>query len=130
MTKIQDQENIHNQKLGLSYANLKPFALIEWDIETKLITCWNSGAETTFGYKAEEVVGKAKADIIVPDYEHETLRPIWEGLKGIPGKYKNTNENIRKDGKKILCEWYNAPLVNEQGEVKGIAALAREISKD
>ena len=47
-------------------------------------------------------------------------------LKG--GEY-NTNENITKDGRKILCEWFNTPLVDNDGNLIGVMSLVQDITE-
>ncbi|NJK53911.1 MAG: hypothetical protein HC936_15950 [Leptolyngbyaceae cyanobacterium SU_3_3] len=44
------------------------------------------------------------------------------------GGTRSTNENITQNGKRITCEWYNAPLVSEAGEVIGVASFVMDIS--
>lgn len=45
------------------------------------------------------------------------------------GKRVNVNENITKDGRTILCEWYTTPIVCKNGTVTGIAALVLDITE-
>ena len=37
--------------------------------------------------------------------------------------------NITKDGKQILCDWYNTPLINDDGEVVGVSSLVNDITQ-
>jgi len=41
----------------------------------------------------------------------------------------NTNENITKDGRIILCEWFNTPLVDNAGNVVGVMSLVQDITE-
>ncbi len=36
---------------------------------------------------------------------------------------KSVNENIGKDGRKLICEWYNTPLHDASGKVSGVLSL-------
>ncbi len=45
--------------------------------------------------------------------------------KGIFG----IQENKTKDGREIICEWYNTPLIDVNNEVIGIASLANDITE-
>src|SRR5580765_6266304 len=64
------------------------------------ITSWNRGAETVYGYKAEEIIGKPVKLLIHPDRPDEMdviLRRIRNGER--VEHYETTR--IRKDGKTI-----------------------------
>jgi two-component sensor histidine kinase len=37
--------------------------------------------------------------------------------------------NVTKSGKRILCEWYNTPLIDNYGRVIGVASLVEDISE-
>ncbi|HEY9704567.1 MAG TPA: GAF domain-containing protein, partial [Allocoleopsis sp.] len=39
------------------------------------------------------------------------------------------NQNITKDGRMIICEWYNTSLIDEQGKVIGIASMVIDITE-
>jgi PAS domain S-box-containing protein len=48
-----------------------------------IVTMWNKGAESIFGYSAEEAVGKMLTDLIVPaDLQDEERRLLVEAEKG------------------------------------------------
>ena len=53
---------------------------------------------------------------------------MWAALRTRKGGERSTNENTTKDGRTILCEWYNTPLVNAEGQVVGFASLAQDIT--
>jgi len=44
------------------------------------------------------------------------------------GRY-NVNENITKDGKTIICEWFNTPLVGEAGKIVGVGSFTLDITE-
>jgi PAS domain S-box-containing protein len=45
------------------------------------------------------------------------------------GGVTSLNENIRKDGKIILCEWYNTTLVDADGSIIGVASLIQDVTE-
>lgn len=115
------------QKLAL-HVEQTPLAVIEWSIDFH-VTDWNPAAESIFGYTKAEVMGKHAIELIVPDEAKPLIDDIWAALLQQKGGLKTTNENITKDGRRITCEWYNTPLINQQGEVIGVASLAQDISE-
>lgn len=103
-----------------------PLAVIEWDLELR-VSKWNPAAERIFGYTEEEVLGRHFAFLVPPSAVPHVDR-VWDGLRGKRGGERSTNENVTKDGRIILCEWYNTPLVDAAGQVVGFASLAEDIT--
>jgi signal transduction histidine kinase len=44
------------------------------------------------------------------------------------GGTRSTNENFTKEGRTIMCEWYNAPMVDQEGNTLGVASLVSDIT--
>src|SRR6185369_17346684 len=38
------------------------------------------------------------------------------------------NENLTRDGRTIVCEWFNTTLIGERGEVVGISSMAQDVT--
>ena len=104
-----------------------PLAVIEWDLELR-VSKWNPGAVRIFGYTEEEALGRHFAFLVPPSAKEQVDR-VWDALRVKKGGERSTNENVTKDGRTILCEWYNTPLVNAEGQVIGFASLAEDITE-
>ncbi|MEW6302432.1 MAG: PAS domain S-box protein [Verrucomicrobiota bacterium] len=115
------------QKLRL-HVQQTPLAVIEWDLDFR-VTAWNPAAEKIFGYSAGEAVGHKASELIVPDSVRVHVDTLWGNLLAQRGGRRSTNENRTKDGRKIICDWYNTPLVNADGNVIGVASLAMEVTE-
>ncbi|MDB6026704.1 MAG: hypothetical protein JWM68_2927 [Verrucomicrobiales bacterium] len=102
-------------------------ALIEWDTEFR-ITGWNAAAEKMFGYTADEVVGKT-GGMIVPESSKGLVREIGRDLLLGQGGERMTNENLTRDGRKIICDWCNTPLLTAEGKVIGIISLVEDVTE-
>ncbi len=126
--RLKAEEELRNsrQKL-LLHVERTPLGVIEWGMNFDIVE-WNNSAENIFGWKKSEVLGK-RAGIIIPDESKQHVSDIWKSLTGKSGGDRSTNENITKDGRKILCEWYNTPLINENNEVIGVASLVEDITE-
>ena len=59
--------------------------------------------------------------MIVPPSERAYVEDVWNKLLKQRGGSRGTNQNIRKDGKLIFCEWYNSTLVDDAGHVIAVA---------
>ena len=118
-------EDILRQKLHFEQT---PLGVIEWDRGFRVIK-WNPSAERIFGYSRNEAIGKTAVELIVPDSVKDLVNRLWADLISTKGGNRSTNENVRKDGKIILCDWYNTPLVNDDGVVIGVSSLVDDITE-
>ena len=123
---IEDKRR-SEQRLKLHFQQT-PLAVIEWNNNMEIVE-WNQAAETIFGYRREEAVGRKIIDLIIPQELREQVRHVADLLVHKQNGRLNTNENITKDGRIIICEWYNTPLVDETGQVIGVASAAMDITQ-
>ncbi len=73
-----------------------PVALITLSADGYVLS-WNLGAEATFGYTAEEAVGRKLQDLVVPqDHAHEVDAETREALERGSAVYEAVRR--RKDG--------------------------------
>jgi PAS domain S-box-containing protein len=124
--RAQEAVRQSGQRLRL-HVEQTPLAVIEWNLELR-VSKWNPGAERIFGYSEEQALGREFAFLVPPEVR-EHLDPLWAALRAKKGGERSSNENITKDGRTILCEWYNTPLVSAEGQVVGFASLAEDITE-
>ena len=104
-----------------------PLAAMSLDNEYRC-TQWNRAAEKIFGYSADEVLGEDLSKLVIPDHEKNEVFEILDSLKAQKGGTRSINENRTKDGRTIICEWYNTPIVDEHGTTIGISSLCEDIT--
>jgi PAS domain S-box-containing protein len=114
------------QKLSASIRN-SMLAFIEWDCEGR-VAGWNPAAEQIFGWRREEALGQ-HAFLIVPEQARPAVARLLEGLMHGVGGTHSINENVTRDGRIITCEWYNSPLIDDDGEVVAVVSLAHDITQ-
>lgn len=92
------------------------------------IICWNSGAERMYGYAAEEVIG-SQISTLVPKERQDSALHIYERIK--QGERIDHFETVRttKDGRQIDVSLTISPVKNSSGEIIGMSAIARNITK-
>lgn len=117
----------YEQKMSFFLMN-NPLAVIEWDVDFK-VKEWNHTAEQIFGYTKQEAIGKT-GDFIIHNMVPDDVFRLWNSIIHNEGGKKNINENITKDGKVILCDWYNTALKNPEGEIDGVISVARDITNE
>jgi PAS domain S-box-containing protein len=101
---------------------------IEWNSDFTVVS-WNPACEAIFGYCEDEVKGQ-HADILLPaeiasDVKKLFFERLFEQCEG----YFFSSENARKDGRKIVCEWLNTPIVDKYGRVTSVISLVQDITE-
>jgi PAS domain S-box-containing protein len=92
-----------------------------------VITSWNFGAETIFGYKAEEVIGK-HITILIPDARIAEEDYILSNIKnGVRIQHFQTTR-ISKEGHEIPISLTVSPVKDKEGVIIGVSKIARNIS--
>ena len=125
----KDEEIIRSSQQRLSMlVDQSPLAVIEWNLDFEVVS-WNPAAEQIFGYTPEEADGRHAAGLIVPEEVRPIVDQVWADLLQQTGGTRSTNDNITKDGRAITCEWYNTPLVDDDGKVIGVASTVEDITE-
>lgn len=116
-----------HQRLSF-HVNRMPLAYIVWNNDFRVVE-WNPAAERIFGWKAVEALGKAPDELIVPWEARPHVDRVWAKLlEGDESSY-SINPSIRKDGKKVTCEWFNTPLRDASGYVSGALSMVHDITE-
>jgi PAS domain S-box-containing protein len=104
-----------------------PLGVIEWD-ESFEITRVNGAAESILGYSEAELAGRSW-EWIVPEDEREAVEEVTAELIEAEGGYSSVNENVRKDGERIVCEWHNRVVTDDDGEVVTVFSQFQDITE-
>jgi PAS domain S-box-containing protein len=122
----------HRQKTQLSLGQLRAVAETSEDaIITKdlngIITSWNKGAESIFGYEANEMIGKP-VSLLIPAERHDEEPSILERIRR--GQRIEHYETVRrrKDGGLIDISLTVSPLAGATGTIVGASKIARDIT--
>jgi PAS domain S-box-containing protein len=116
-----------DQRLRL-HSERSPLGFLEWDDKFRAME-WNAACERIFGYTRKEAIGRHAKDLILPMEVQELVDGIFQSLMSQTGGRHSINENVTKDGRKIICEWFNTILVDEGGKAIGVASVCRDITE-
>jgi PAS domain S-box-containing protein len=105
-----------------------PFGCIMWTPDFR-VEVWNPAAEDIFGFSSAEARGKHAYELIVPGEVREHVDAIWHRLISGDKTAHSENENFRKDGKRIVCDWHNTPLREADGTVVGVLSMVQDITE-
>ena len=126
---LQSERDQLLERLLLQMENM-PIACVLSD-ENFHFTYWNPAAENLFGYSFKEVEGKTARETIIPSGENgEKVDRSHEQVKMGRGLQRGDIwEHLRKDGRRILCEWYSTPLKDSDGKLIGNMGMALDVTE-
>jgi len=93
-----------------------------------IVTDWNRGAETLYGYTSQEMTGHPLSRIIPPDRLEEKNR-LLERIRQGEVVERFETERITKDGTHIQISLSLSPIRNIRGDVVGISEIAHDITE-
>ncbi len=124
---VEDKLREREERFSLHLKNT-PLAYIEFDSKYKVLD-WNPAAQAMFGYSKEEIAGRDLASLIAPPEVREHVDQVMAGLLLNEGGFRSRNNNITKDGRLICCDWYNTPLLDDDGKVTAVASLVQDVTE-
>ena len=103
-------------------------AIITQDLDG-IVTSWNRGAERTYGYSAQEMIGKPIAQLAVPDRGPE-MAMILEQIRN--GEHVDHYRTLRrtKAGALIHTSLSVSPVRDAAGRITGAARIARDVTAE
>jgi PAS domain S-box-containing protein len=93
-----------------------------------IISSWNRGAETIFGFTSREMIGNPISILVPPEFRSPNSRTMQVLNLGELMEHFET-EGLRKDGGKIFVSLTISPIHNSQGKLIGSSVIARDATK-
>jgi len=94
-----------------------------------VIETWNGGAVRTYGYSAEEVVGRPVHVLAPIERAHESDEILEKVKAGCEVKSVEL-VRLRKDGREIVIHLTVSPTRDASGNVIGASAIARDVTEE
>ncbi|KAB8145200.1 PAS domain S-box protein [Chloroflexia bacterium SDU3-3] len=121
-----DELRTTKNRLEQSYLST-PLASVEWDTDGRILF-WNPSAERIFGWTAEEAVGRNIVELLGVDHDPDAVATLLARMA--KGDLVNRQiANRTGDGRTITCQWYNAVLYDEGGDVIGVLSQAEDVTE-
>jgi PAS domain S-box-containing protein len=93
-----------------------------------VLTAWNKGAESMFGWTAEEAIGRAVYEVLPQDYSDEQqadeLRELTE-----TGQWRGERVWFAKDGRPVAAEGLTAAVRGDGGDTTGYICIMRDVGE-
>ena len=93
-----------------------------------IITSWNKGAERTYGYSADEAIGKPVSILLPPGCQDESKEMLEKVRRGeLVQSYES--ERVSKDGRVISISLTVSPIRDLADNIIGASTIARDITQ-
>jgi PAS domain S-box-containing protein/putative nucleotidyltransferase with HDIG domain len=123
-TLKQAEEQIRHQAVMLE--SVKD-AIVASDAQDRL-TVWSAAAESLYGWKAEEVLGRNGVEIIDTRWPEMDIEIMRQTLAETGRWYGEATEQ-RKDGTRFPVEVSSLVLRDEEGKIAGYISVNRDITE-
>ncbi len=90
---------------------------------------WNPAAEKIFGYQTDQVIGRYPSELITPLEIRPRVQDILQQAAQGDMTIHGTNANVTKDGRQIICEWWNTALKDPNGQVIGLLSMVQDVTE-
>jgi PAS domain S-box-containing protein len=121
--ELRDREH----RLNLFFEQ-SPLGVIRWDDEFNFARV-NDTAREILGYDEGELEGEPW-EVVVPEADRgEIGQVVVADLLDDTGGYHSINENVRKDGERIVCEWHNWVVTDDDDDVIAVFSQFQDITE-
>jgi PAS domain S-box-containing protein len=103
-----------------------PIGCVIYD-DAFLISFWNPAAERIFGYRADEVIGRSPAGILVPADAWERAEEVNRRIRGRE-RVGGIMTLKARDGRAVICEWQRTPLHDADGAFIGSLSMIQDVT--
>ncbi|MBN2040796.1 MAG: PAS domain S-box protein [Spirochaetes bacterium] len=124
--RLREKIRVSQQRL-LLLVQQSPLAVIEWDNNFRIVS-WNPAAEKIFGYSEKEAL-RLHTDGLISEEHKNIMENHFHNLCKMKTSYSIELVNTGKDGKTVICEWFNSPLIDSGGNIIGIASIVQDITE-
>jgi len=98
------------------------------DLEGNIIR-FNHFMEEISGFHLSDVKDKSWFDIFLPERNRTKTKNVFSKIiKGLPVK-SNKNSILTKNGRKVMIDWHNKPLKDENGKTIGLLSIGLDITE-
>jgi len=124
--RSQRELDASRERLSLFFEQ-SPLGVVEWDEDVEIVRA-NDAATEILGYDRTELVGSAW-ERIVPDDDRRRVRERIDRLLERGSGFRLVNENVRKDGERVVCEWHNRVVTDAEGDPVGIFSQFQDVTE-
>ncbi len=127
-TPALENSTAHGHRLELLLSQLNEFVMVTADTEGNF-TSWHPGVERTFGYTADEFIGRNAEALYTPEDRAAGLmqKELEEAAR--TGRSSDTRWLVKKGGKRILVAGVTVGLHVRGGMLAGFGKVFRDVTE-
>jgi PAS domain S-box-containing protein len=126
--QYRSQQALEASKDRLSlFIDQSPLGFVEYNPDFEIVRV-NDTLTEIFGYTEEELVGETW-EVFVSDESYAHVDEVTSALSEASGGYHSVDENVRKDGERIMVEWHNRLVTDDSGDVVTIFSHCQDVTE-
>jgi len=109
------------------FIDQSPLGFVEYNQDFEIVRV-NDTLTEMFGYTETELLGETW-EIFVSSKSYDDVDEVTSALSEASGGYHSVNENVRKDGDRIVVEWHNRIVTDDSGDVVTIFSHCQDVTE-
>lgn len=109
------------------FIDQSPLGFVEYNQDFEIVRV-NDTLTEMFGYTEDELVGETW-EVFVSDESYADVDEVTSALSEASGGYHSVDENVRKDGERIVVEWHNRLVTDDSGDVVTIFSHCQDVTE-
>jgi PAS domain S-box-containing protein len=115
-----------SQKRLSLFIEQSPLGVLEYNEDFEIVRV-NDTAEDILGYSEAELRGDTW-ERLVTEASYDDVDEVTDKLAAAEGGFHSIDENVRKDGDRIVCEWHNRVITDDDGDAVAIFSLFQDVT--
>lgn len=115
-----------SQKRLSLFIEQSPLGVLEYNEDFEIVRL-NETGEEILGYSEAELRGHTWEKLVTEE-SYETVDQITDALAAGTGGYHSIDENVRKDGERIMIEWHNRIVTDDNGETVAVFSQFQDVT--
>jgi len=124
--RSQRELETSQQRLSL-FVEQSPLGVLEYNSDFEIVGL-NEAGEEILGYSEAELRGETWTKLVT-ETSYENVDEVTSALAEAEGGYHSIDENVRKDGERIVCEWHNRVVTDDDGDVVAVFSQFQDVTE-
>ena len=128
VTQYRSQRELETSQQRLSlFVEQSPLGVLEYNSDFEIVGL-NEAGEEILGYSEAELRGETWTKLVT-ETSYENVDEVTSALAEAEGGYHSIDENVRKDGERIVCEWHNRVVTDDDDDVVAVFSQFQDVTE-
>jgi PAS domain S-box-containing protein len=123
----QETVRASEERQRLLIDSVQDYAIFTVNTEGR-IDSWNPGAERTFGYREQEIIGQEAAIIFTPEDRANAVPEQELRTAQVAGRAADERWHLRKDGARFYASGVTTAIRDAEGNLRGFVKITRDLT--